>query len=127
MAKKQKTEKGPPTEGEEKTLKGPDLAKIKELYDTVSDLVKKYEEAVSDATAPEMKEYLPQKYVLKLTENKTDLLSRTADIELTCQSGKSKFTPSALRKMLQEIKKEAKEEASDVNTRIATARVDMQD
>ena len=98
-AKKQKTEKGPPPEGEEKTLKGPDLAKIEELYDTVSDWVKKYEEAVSDATAPEMKEYLPRKYLLNITEKRTDLLSRTADIELTCQSGKSTYTPSALRKM----------------------------
>ena len=126
-AKKQKTEKAPPTEGEEKTLKRPDLAKIKELYDTVSDLVKKYEEAVSDATAPEMKEYLPQKYLLKLTEKKTDLLSRTADIELACQSGKSKFTPSALKKMCNDIKKETKEEITDVKGRIATAQVDMQD
>ena len=126
-AKKQKTEKAPPTEGEEKTLKGPDLAKIKQLYDTVSDLVKKYEEAVSEATGPEIKDYLPAKYLLKITEKKSDLLSRTADIELTCQSGKSKFKPSALKKMCNDIKKETKEEITDVNGRIETAKVDMRD
>ena len=54
-AKRQKTEKRPPTEGDEKTLKGPDLAKLKELVHTVTDWLNKYEEAVSDATVPEMK------------------------------------------------------------------------
>ena len=90
-------------------------------------MVKKYEEAGSEATGPEIKNYLPEKYVLTLTEKKTDLLSRTADIELTCQSGKSTYTPSALRKMLQDIKQEAKEESSDVKGRIEKAKVDMKD
>ena len=89
--------------------------------------MKKYEQAVSDATAPEMNEYLPQKYLLTLTEKKTDLLSRTADIELTCHSGKSKFTPSALKKMCNDIKKETKDEITGVKGRIETAKVDMKD
>ena len=78
-------------------------------------------------TGPEIKDYLPQKYLLKLTEKKTDLLSRTADIELTCQSGKSTYAPSALKKMCNGIKKEAKEETTDVKGRIATAQAAMQD
>ena len=90
-------------------------------------MVKKYEEAVSEATGPEIKDYLPAKYLLKITEKKSDLLSRTADIELTCQSGKSKFSPSALKKMCSDIKKETKEEITDVNGRIETAKVDMRD
>ena len=89
--------------------------------------MRKYEESVSAATDPAFKEYLPPKYLLKITEKKSDLLSRTADIELTCQSGKSKFTPSALKKMCNDIKNETKDEITDVKGRIATAQVDMQD
>ena len=89
--------------------------------------VKKYGEAVSEATGPELKEFLPKKYLMKVAEKQTDLLSRIGDIELTCQSGKRKFQPSALRKMCADIKKEAKDETCDVNGRICTARADMED
>ena len=89
--------------------------------------MKKYEEWASKATGPEIKDYLPAKYLLKITEKKSDLLSRIADIDLTCQSGKSKFTPSALKKMCNDIKTETKEAITDVRGRIATAQVDMQD
>ena len=89
--------------------------------------MKKYDEAVSEATGSEIREFLPKKYLLKITEKQTDLLSKIGDIELTCQSGKSKYLLTALKKMCADIKKEAKDETTDVKGRICTAWSDMTD
>ena len=54
-AKKQKTEKAIPTEGEERTLKEVELTKLKELLGKVMVDVKKYEDLVDVATRTELK------------------------------------------------------------------------
>ena len=125
--KKQKTETAPPQEGEERQLKTEDVVKLKELFDQAIELVHKYETAVAEANVTEIREYLPKKYLLKIAEKKSDLLSRIADINLTCQSGKSKFQFKALKMMCADIKKEAKDETTDVKGRTCTAWPDMAD
>ena len=89
--------------------------------------MKKYEAAVSEAHVNEIKDYLPKKYLLKIAEKKTDLLSKIADINLTCPSGKSKFPLKVLKTMCADIKKEAKDETTDVKGRTSTAWSDMAD
>ena len=125
--KKLKTEAAPPVPGEEKALKSTDLTKLKELFTKIGDDVDKFEASVDEANDLLFTDYIPAKVIAKMNDKRTELLKQRTELQQILDSGKSHYSAGALKKMIGDLKKQAKEEHNDVEGRVKTAKADMAD
>ena len=125
--KKLKTEAAPPVPGEVKELKDTDLTKPKEQFTKIGDDVDKFEASVDEANGLLFTDYIPAKVIAKMNDKRTELLKQKTELQQILDSGKSHYSAGALKKMIGDIKKQAKEEHNDADSRLKTAKSDMAD
>ena len=125
--KKLKTEAAPPVPGEEKELKSADLNKLKELFQQIGDDVDKFEALADEANGLLFTDYIPAKVIAKMNDKRTELRKQRTELKQILDSGKSHYSYNNIRKMIGDLKKQAKEQHNDVDSRLKTAKPDMAD
>ena len=123
--KRIKAEKAPPVPGDEKALTFTDLSKLKALFDICGADVNMCVASIDLASHFVYTEYIAAKVISKMNEKKTELVEKKSEMRQILDSGKSRYSPKDLRKMICELRKQAKDEHDDVESRLATARSDI--
>ena len=96
-------------------MKKADLAKLKGLFDAIKEEVNKYEESVNRARKEDLKEVIPQKFVVKMHLNQNNVLDGCSEFECTLDSGKSTYTPTHIRKTLGDLTKLRRRSTTKLN------------
>ena len=110
-----------------KAVKSTDLTKLKELFTKIGDDVDKFEASVDEANDLLFTDYIPAKVIAKMNDKRTELLKQRTELKQILDSGKSHYSCNNIRKMIGDLKKQAKEEHNDVDSRLKTAKSDMAD
>ena len=95
------------------------------LFDAIKEEVNKYEESVNRARKEDLKEVIPQKFVVKMHLNQNNVLDGCSEFECTLDSGKSGYSATQLRRKLDDLKKKTKESHDEVKKRIKIAEEDL--
>ena len=125
--KKVKTEKAPPIQGEERELNSVELSKLIKLFKICEVDVNKCVASHEIANNHVYTDYIGAKVISKMNEKKTELLEKKSEmLSQILDSGNSRYSSKDLRKMICELRKQANNENADVESRLVTARCDIE-